>query len=124
RRAARAADDRIRRPHARPRGRADPAHPRAGRGGGHRAAHGCIPRMTLNWGQAIADAVALGALYGLVAVGIGLVFGVMRLINFAYGELITAGAYVLAYTGGWPPVLAIVACFAAVVALALAQEQI
>ena len=41
----------------------------------------------MNWGQAIADAIALGALYGVVAVGIGLVFGVMRLINFAYGEL-------------------------------------
>jgi branched-chain amino acid transport system permease protein len=48
----------------------------------------------------------------------------MRLINFAYGELITAGAYVLAYTSGWPPVLAIVTCFAAVIALALAQERI
>ena len=78
----------------------------------------------MNWGQALTDAVALGALYGVVAVGIGLVFGVMRLINFAYGELITAGAYVLAYTSGWPPVLAIVACFAAVIALALAQERI
>jgi branched-chain amino acid transport system permease protein len=78
----------------------------------------------LNWGQAIADAIALGALYGVVAVGIGLVFGVMRLINFAYGELITAGAYVLAYTSGWPPVFAIVTCFAAVIALALAQERI
>jgi branched-chain amino acid transport system permease protein len=78
----------------------------------------------LNWGQAIADAIALGALYGVVAVGIGLVFGVMRLINFAYGELITAGAYVLAYTSGWRPVLAIVACFATVIALALAQERI
>ena len=78
----------------------------------------------MNWGQAIADAISLGALYGLVAVGIGLVFGVMRLINFAYGELITAGAYVLAYTSGWPPVLAIVMCFAAVIVLALAQERI
>ena len=78
----------------------------------------------MNWGQAIADAIALGALYGVVAVGIGLVFGVMRLINFAYGELITAGAYVLAYTSGWWPVLAIVACFATVIALALAQERI
>jgi len=78
----------------------------------------------VNWGQAIADAISLGALYGLVAVGIGLVFGVMRLINFAYGELITAGAYVLAYTSGWPPPLAIITCVAAVVALALAQERI
>jgi len=78
----------------------------------------------VNWGQGIADAISLGALYGLVAVGIGLVFGVMRLINFAYGELITAGAYVLAFTSGWPAPLAIVMCFAAVIALALAQERI
>ena len=78
----------------------------------------------MNWGQALTDAVALGALYGVVAVGIGLVFGVMRLINFAYGELITAGAYVLAYTSGWPAPLAILMCIAAVIALALAQERI
>jgi branched-chain amino acid transport system permease protein len=78
----------------------------------------------VNWGQAIADAISLGALYGLVAVGIGLVFGVMRLVNFAYGELITAGGYVLAYTSGWPAPLAIVMCVAAVIALSLAQERI
>jgi branched-chain amino acid transport system permease protein len=79
---------------------------------------------SINWGQAIADAIQLGALYGLVAVGIGLVFGVLRLVNFAYGELITCGAYVLAYTYGWPRVASIVACLAAVVALALAQELV
>ena len=78
----------------------------------------------MNWGQAIADAISLGALYGVVAVGIGLVFGVMRLINFAYGELITGGAYVLAYTGGWPAPLAILMCVVAVVALALVQERV
>jgi branched-chain amino acid transport system permease protein len=76
----------------------------------------------VNWGQAIADAVALGALYGLVAVGIGLVFGVLRLVNFAYGELITGGAYVLAYTYGWPRPISILLCLGAVVALALTQE--
>ena len=76
----------------------------------------------INWGQAIADAIALGALYGLVAVGIGLVFGVLRLIKFAYGELITCGGYVLAYTYGWPRPVSILLCIAAVVALALAQE--
>src|SRR5918912_384526 len=74
--------------------------------------------------QSLIDAVALGALYGLVAVGIGLVFGVMRLVNFAYGELITAGAYTLAYTSGWPAALSIVACIGATVALALVQERL
>src|SRR3954452_9684979 len=79
---------------------------------------------TINWGQAIADAIALGALYGLVAVGIGLVFGVLRLVNFAYGELITLGAYILAFTYGWPRPISILLCVGAVVALALAQELV
>jgi branched-chain amino acid transport system permease protein len=74
--------------------------------------------------QQLIDAVALGALYGLVAVGIGLVFGIMRLVNFAYGELITAGGYTLAYLSGEPSAVAIVACVAVVVALALLQERI
>lgn len=78
----------------------------------------------MNWGQAISDAIALGALYGLVAVGIGLVFGVMRLVNFAYGELITAGGYTLAYTSGWSPVASIVLCIVIVVALSLLQERL
>jgi len=74
--------------------------------------------------QQLIDAVALGALYGLVAVGIGLVFGILRLVNFAYGELITIGGYTLAYLSGQPSVVAIVACFAAVIALALVQERV
>ena len=35
-----------------------------------------------------------------MAVGIGLVFGVLRIVNFAYGQLIMAGAYTLALTSG------------------------
>ena len=43
-------------------------------------------------------------MYALMAVGIGLVFGVLRLVNFAYGQLIMAGAYTLAFTSqaDWP----------------------
>ena len=48
--------------------------------------------------QTIVDAVGLGAVYALMAVGIGLVFGVLRLVNFAYGQLVMAGAYTLAFT--------------------------
>ncbi len=45
--------------------------------------------------QVILDAIALGSLYALVALAIGLVFGVMKLINFAQGDYITLGAYSL-----------------------------
>jgi branched-chain amino acid transport system permease protein len=74
--------------------------------------------------QDLIDAVGLGAVYGLVAIGIGLVFGVMRLVNFAYGELITAGGYTLAYLNGQSPAVAILACVGVVVALALVQERV
>ena len=52
--------------------------------------------------QTLSDAVGLGAIYALMAVGIGLVFGVLRLVNFAYGQLVMAGAYTLAFTSSWP----------------------
>jgi branched-chain amino acid transport system permease protein len=74
--------------------------------------------------QSIVDGVALGAVYALVAVGLALVFGVMKLVNFAHGELITAGAYTLALTSSWPLPLSLLACVAASTALALAVERV
>jgi branched-chain amino acid transport system permease protein len=74
--------------------------------------------------QSLIDGIGLGAVYAVVAVGIGLVFGVMRLVNFAFGELITAGGYTLAMLSGAPGIVAIIACFAVVVALALLQERV
>jgi branched-chain amino acid transport system permease protein len=78
----------------------------------------------VNWPQALVDAVGLGSIYGLAAVGIGLVFGVMRLVNFAYGELVTAGGFTLSYLGGQPAWVAILACVGACVGLALVQERV
>lgn len=43
--------------------------------------------------QAAADAISSGSLYALIALGIALVFGVMRLVNMAYGEIVVATAY-------------------------------
>ena len=45
-----------------------------------------------------------GSSYALYALGIALIFGIMRLINFAYGELIMVGAYTLVLIGDapWP----------------------
>ena len=73
--------------------------------------------------RTLSDALGLGAIYALMAVGIGLVFGVLRLVNFAYGQLVMAGAYTLAFTSGWPVAASIGACFAVVVALSLAMDR-
>lgn len=76
--------------------------------------------------QVQVDAVGLGAIYALMAVGIGLVFGVMRLVNFAYGQLIMAGAFALAFASDhdWPVGVGIALCFAVVLALSLAMERV
>lgn len=76
--------------------------------------------------QTLADAFGLGGIYALMAVGIGLVFGVLRLVNFAYGQLIMAGAYALAfaYERGWPVWTGILLCFAVVLLLTLAMDRV
>jgi branched-chain amino acid transport system permease protein len=79
--------------------------------------------MSVTW-QNLADGLLLGSVYALMAVGIGLVFGVLRLVNFAYGQLVMAGAFALALASqwGWPVWAGIVLCFAVVLALSVAME--
>jgi branched-chain amino acid transport system permease protein len=74
--------------------------------------------------QTVIDAIGLGSIYALMAVGIGLVFGVLRLVNFAYGQLVMAGAYSLAFTSqaDWPVWASILTCLAVVVGLSLVME--
>ena len=43
--------------------------------------------------QQLVNGLAVGAVYALVALGYTMVYGVLRLINFAHGELFTLGAY-------------------------------
>ncbi len=97
-----------------------------GRRGRHREDDPGVPRMTLAVvdAQTLVDAVGLGAVYALMAVGIGLVFGMLRLVNFAYGQLIMAGAYTLAFTSGWPVAGSVLACFAVVIALSFLMDGV
>jgi branched-chain amino acid transport system permease protein len=43
--------------------------------------------------QALFAGITVGALYGLMCVGLALIFSIMRVINFAQGELLVAGMY-------------------------------
>ena len=51
--------------------------------------------------QNAVDAASLGSLYALFALGIALIFGVMRLINFAHGEVLMVGALTSWSIIGW-----------------------
>jgi len=47
--------------------------------------------------QALVAGLLAGAIYGLMCVGLGLIFGVMRVINFAQGDFMMLGMYVAYY---------------------------
>ena len=77
-------------------------------------------------GQQILNAISLGGIYGLLALGLAIVFSILHLINFAHGELITLPAYAMygMYLLGLPWVaFATISILVGVVA-ALAMERI
>ena len=62
--------------------------------------------------QAVLSGILVGGVYALVGIGLTLVFGVMRVINFAHGELVMLGMYatwILFVKLGWDPYLSILA---------------
>ena len=84
--------------------------------------------------QVIIDALALGSIYALSALAIGLVFGIMRLINFAQGDFVTIGAYALIvpssqmvaqkFIGAFPILLMVPTIIFVCVVAALATERV
>lgn len=64
----------------------------------------------MDWINAIIQGALLGGLYALFAAGLSLIFGVMRLVNIAHGDLIVLSAYVAMTTSvglGLNPLLAL-----------------
>ena len=53
--------------------------------------------------QNLIDGLGRGSIYALLALGVAVVFGVMHLLNFAHGELITVSGYATfwAMGAGW-----------------------
>ena len=44
--------------------------------------------------QLLIQGILLGGIYGLIAIGLSLIFGVMGVINFAHGQMMVMGMYV------------------------------
>ncbi|WP_375788075.1 branched-chain amino acid ABC transporter permease [Bradyrhizobium sp. Pha-3] len=49
--------------------------------------------------QHIVNTLILGSTYALLGIGLTLIFGIMRVVNFAHGELYSFGAYALYFVG-------------------------
>jgi branched-chain amino acid transport system permease protein len=65
----------------------------------------------MEWVNIIIQGVLIGGLYAMFAAGLALIFGVMRLVNIAHGDLIVLAAYVALMTTdtlGLNPLLAII----------------
>ena len=52
------------------------------------------------WLDALIQGVMLGGLYALFAAGLSLMFGIMRLVNLAHGDLIVLAAFAILVVAG------------------------
>lgn len=53
--------------------------------------------LTVDFFQALSAGLLVGGTYGLMCVGLGIIFGVMRVVNFAQGDFMMLGMYVTYY---------------------------
>ncbi len=51
--------------------------------------------------QNLLNGIAVGAIYALIALGYTMVYGILKLINFAHGDVFMLGSFVGFYAGGW-----------------------
>ena len=77
------------------------------------------------FGQRTVNGLVAGSYFALGAIGLTLVYGILKLLNFAHGDMLTFGAYVaflFNVTVGMPLILALVVAVAATAALGAVLE--
>src|SRR5690606_20904554 len=76
--------------------------------------------------QFVVSSLSLGGLYALMALGLVIVYGILRLINFAYGELVMVGGYSLLILGKtvWPWVVVALLSVAMAVLASVLMERV
>ncbi len=76
--------------------------------------------------QQIVNALSAGSLYALMAVGLAMVFGILRLINFAHGDVMMIAAYIAVFClgAGIPLEATVVIMVVGTVAVGLLMERI
>ncbi|RPH74200.1 MAG: branched-chain amino acid ABC transporter permease, partial [Hyphomicrobiales bacterium] len=76
--------------------------------------------------QQCVNAISLGGIYALLALGLAVVFSIVRLINFAHGEVMTIAGYAiwLALLSSVPVVAAIILGITVAMLASVAMERI
>jgi branched-chain amino acid transport system permease protein len=71
------------------------------------------------------NGLIIGVFYALMAIGLSLIFGILKVVNFAHGEFYTVGAYTLvALMLGVPPWIALPFAFLVGMLLGLVVERL
>ena len=76
--------------------------------------------------QGVLSGILFGGVYSLMAVGLTLIFGVMRVVNFAHGDMMVWGmylAYILATRAGVDPYASFIVCALALFALGFLVQR-
>ena len=71
--------------------------------------------------------ISLGSVYALIALGYTMVYGIAKMLNFAHGDVIMIGSYLIFFTFGsfgWNPVLAILFSMAVCTVLGVVIEAV
>jgi branched-subunit amino acid ABC-type transport system permease component len=75
----------------------------------------------------LVSTVVLGSIYGLVAIGMTLIYGILRVLDMSQGSMVMVGGFVgwaVMTSAGWSPVIAIVLAFAATFALGVITQLV
>jgi branched-chain amino acid transport system permease protein len=75
----------------------------------------------------LVSTVVLGSIYGLVAIGMTLIYGILRVLDMSQGSMVMVGGFVgwaVVTSAGWSPVLALVLAFIATFALGVVTQLV
>lgn len=77
--------------------------------------------------QYLINGISLGSVYAIIALGYTMVYGIAKMLNFAHGDVIMVGAYVIftiISTMGYPPVVGVIVAVAVCTVLGITIERI
>jgi branched-chain amino acid transport system permease protein len=86
-----------------------------------------LPMSVGAWLELLASGLITGSIYALIALGLNLQYGLMRILNIAHGEFLMLGAFVtwvVATSLGWSPLLMIPLSFALTMVLGLVIHRL
>jgi branched-chain amino acid transport system permease protein len=73
------------------------------------------------------DGISLGSVYAIIALGYTMVYGIAKMLNFAHGDVIMIGCYVVFLTmsgQGWNPLISVIVAVIACTVLGITIEKI